>query len=176
MKIYLGVDPGKTGAMCFLGHDDDFLRIVPIPMLDDGKTYNLDSILTRIESHHREDPGGEYPLLEIAGAAVEMLHPLPVAMGGSKANYARGESLAWEWLLRSMKIPVVRPNPQRWQKWAGVIPDRTNGEDTGTKSILEAQRVRPGISLLRTARSYKLDDNMADAFHLARFARHSFQP
>jgi hypothetical protein len=170
VKIYLGVDPGKTGAMCFLGHDDRFLTLLPIPMLDDGKTYNLDSILLAVRSTNMP------PTLEIAGAAVEMLHPLPVTMGGSKANYSRGESLAWEWLLRSMGIPVVRPNPQRWQKWAGVIPDRTNGEDTGTKSILEAQRVRPGISLLRTARSYKLDDNMSDAFHLARFARHSFQP
>ncbi len=169
MKLYLGVDPGKTGAMCFLGHDDSYLRLITIPMLD-KKTYDLDEILLAIQSH------SQTPALDIVGAAVEMLHPLPVTMGGGKANYARGESLAWEWLLRSMGIPVVRPHPQRWQKWAGVIADRKNGEDTGTKSILEAQRVRPGISLLRTPRSYKLDDNMADAFHLARFARHSFQP
>ena len=155
---YLGIDPGKKGAIAKIDHDE--IHIFAIPLID-TKTYDLDGILRILDSV----PCGYH------GAAVERLMALPVTMGGGWTNYARGESLAWEWLLRSRGIPVVRPLPVQWQKKAFL---GSTGEDSKTRSILEAQRRWPGVNLFRTPRSRNLDDGFADALHLAQYAKDRF--
>lgn len=165
MELYAGVDPGKSGAIAIITADAEIVECGPIPMIDD-KTYDLDGIC-RFFSLHVEEP-----LNPIRGVAVERLTPMPVSLGGGFTNFARGESLAWEWMLRSHGIPVVRPIPRTWQKHAFI--GGVDAGDTKTRSLLEAQRRWPGVNLYRTPRSRKLDDGISDALHLAAFARDHF--
>lgn len=170
MKIYIGIDPGKKGAIARISVNEGgaipiaTVHTVGIPLID-TKTYDFDGIMHVLFGP--DEPHGYY-----AGAAVERLTALPMTMGGGKANFARGESLAWEWLLRSRGIPVVRPLPQQWQKRVFLGP--SSGEDTKTRSILEVQRRWPGVNLQRTPRSRNLDDGFADAIHLAQYAKDHF--
>lgn len=158
---YLGVDPGKTGGWACL---DDYALIggwpmilwaAPIPMLS-PKEFDVDAIIERV---HTLVPASDY------SAAVERAHPFPSSMGGSFANFGRGESAAWEWLLRSCGISVSRPGPRTWQK---AILGGGAG-DTKVRSVLACQRRWPGVDLKRTSRSRTPDHNIADALNIACF-------
>lgn len=165
MGCYFGVDPGKKGAFALVDENGYFVEAVPIPTMrsheKNREVYDFDSIEALFKNYA--------PILE--GAAVEGQHPFPSQMGGAIANFSRGESLAFEWLLRSMGIPVIRPYPIRWQKVCLTEP----GIETGDRSIATALVRWPGVNLRRTARSTKNDDGISDALHLAWYAREHFQ-
>ena len=102
---------------------------------------------------------------------VEKSQPMPPIvkgkpMGGSIANFARGCATGWAWMLTGMDIPYQLVHPRTWQK---VMLAGTNGADTKQRSIIAAQRLFPGVSLLRTPRCRKLDSNFSDALLLAAY-------
>lgn len=157
--IYVGVDPGKTGAIATINSDNMEIEIQPMPIIKGKGRGEYD--LVEIKNVLCLLPGyaDTYPprILVI----VEKLQPLPPKMkGGSIANYHRGVASGWSWLLTGMSIPYQLVRPQDWQK---VMLAGTSGTDTKQKSIIAAQRLFPGQSLKRTEKCRKPDAGMSDA-------------
>jgi hypothetical protein len=159
--IVAGVDPGKEGAIAVLDADGRVLDLGPIPLIKSPKGrdhYDLAAIRDHMLALRD---------LQVF-VVVEKLQPMPMSKGGTIANYARGESQGWNWLLEALKIPYSLVTPQAWQRamFAG-----TTGTDPKQRSILAAQRLFPGVSLRRTARCRTSSDGMSDALLIAEYGR-----
>lgn len=175
--VYAGIDPGKSGAVAFINDAGLVMRLSPIPLVESAKggrdEYNLPAIadLFRV---------GGVPLF----VTLEKSQPLPAFIGprgpdgkqeqisgGSVANYNRGLSRGFEWMLVAMRIPYQLVAPRTWQ---AAMHAGAPGSDTKQRSILAAQRLFPGVSLRRTALSRKPHDGIAEALLLAEYGRRTY--
>jgi hypothetical protein len=182
-SVWIGVDPGLQGAIAILTPDG--VEITPMPVVPSSKggrdQYDLPAIAE---------------LLDLAAAQVgahrvlltcEHMHALPPrigstgncpackqpvggrSMGGSLANYGRGEAvMAIKMGCAVLGIPYQLVAPRTWQKWAH---QGTSGDDLKQRSIMAAQRLFPGVSLMRTPRSRVPHDGCAEALLLAAWAQ-----
>lgn len=170
--IYLGIDPGKRGAIASIGDLGGTAEVEAVPLLTVGDArpeYDLGRIADRLAAWRGM----------VALAMVEHLDPLPARvrgkdgavreLGGGFANYARGESKGWAWMLTALRIPFQLVRPQQWQR--AMLAGTPKASDTKTRSIMAAQRLFPAVSLLPTPRSRKPSDGFADALLLAEYAR-----
>jgi hypothetical protein len=164
-RVWVGVDPGRSGAMALV--DGDRAEAWPTPMLD-AKTYDLAAMSDWFRSWRGR----------IACVTVEKLSALPPMIarkggesafsGGSAANFGRGESRGWFWMLAALRIPHIGVAPQTWQR---VMHQGANGETTKARSIAAVQALFPGVSLLESDRSRKHHDGMAEAILIADYGR-----
>lgn len=158
---FVGIDPGVSGAivaLCGTEHKNS----VPMPTMLNGQGRQVLD-LSEIDRLFRW-----FGTLR-AFVAIEQLQPMPMDKGGTLANYARGRSLGvLEAYCVAYQIRYQLVRPQVWQKemLAGV-----EGQDTKARSIIAARRLFPSVSLLRTERSKKPDDGIADALLIAEYAR-----
>lgn len=161
-RVWVGVDPGRRGAMAMIRDawpSESRAEIVawPTPMLD-AKRYDLQAIATWFADWKPS----------IALVTVEMLHPMPPKFRGGAANFGRGESRGWFWMLTALGIPFLPVVPQTWQR---VMHVGAKGDDTKARSIETALRIFPGVSLLESGRARKHHDGMADALCIAQYGR-----
>lgn len=156
VSVFVGVDPGRQGAMAVLNDLSGMQRVNPLPLIG-GKEYDLNAIAE------------ELVRIGIALACVEKLDAMPARLGGSYANFARGESRGWAWMLTALRIPYQLVPPRTWQKV--MLAGTPTSADTKTRSIMAAQRLFPGVSLLPSPRAKKPSDGMSDALLLAEYAR-----
>jgi crossover junction endodeoxyribonuclease RuvC len=150
VRTVVSIDPGKTGAVALFSSGLPlWVQSMPtIPAREGGReAYDLQQLAT---------------WLELADEVVaEAAWARPFEHGGSNANFQRGYGLGLiEGICTSLVIPYTLVSPQRWQKamHAGV-----SGDDTKQQSIIAAQRLFPGVSLLPTARCRKPSHGMAEA-------------
>jgi hypothetical protein len=171
MRHYLGVDPGKEGGVALLDAEGRLVKTEPTPLVD-GKgagDYNLVRIVLILEG-----------AIDLAGgpqwltACVELLHALPpiprVGMrGGSAANFARGLSHGWLWMLAALRVKVSHhPRPQTWQpRMLAAGPADTSKE----RSKASALARWPSHDFRRTPRSHGPHDGLTDAALLAEYGR-----
>lgn len=157
--IYVGVDPGVSGAIASIDADTMEIEVQPIPVISGtGRAqYNLVEIRNVLELARSQ--GDLF-------VTVEKLQPLPKKMGGAIANYARGLAAGWSWMLTALCIPHQLVAPRTWQS---AMLAGTSGSDTKQRSIVAAQRLFPGQSLKRTERSRKPDSGFSDALLLAAY-------
>ena len=168
--LFVGVDPGKRGAMAAIEGDPSspvYVERLPIPIIKGKKGHSRD----------------EYDLAAIRDlllrwgrsrgcfVTVEKSQPMPREKGGHLANFQAGVSRGWEWMLTALYVPYQLVHPKTWQK---VMHAGTPGEDTKQKSIMAAQRLFPHIELRRTPRSKLLDDGIAEALLLAEYGRRTY--
>jgi hypothetical protein len=172
--IFIGVDPGKTGAVAALEADGRVRLVRPMPLVASNAgrpEYDLDAIKNFLLEWNREQGG--------AFATVERLQPLPakvrrkdgsvLELGGTIANFNRGASLGWAWMLCALEIPFVLVSPRRWQ---AVMLEGTPAYAAGkARAILAAHRLFPGVSLKPTKRARKDSHDVAEALLLAEFGR-----
>jgi hypothetical protein len=165
---YLGIDPGKEGAIATVDEGGLCIEVLATPMVTAEKggrdAFDLVEICGVLRRHL--DRGALF-------VTVEKLAPLPAMaggrrMGGTIANFNRGMARGWEWMLVAMGIPYHMVAPQRWQR--SMLADTGEG-DTGRRALVAAKRLWPLTSLRRTARSRKDDEDFADALLLAEFGR-----
>lgn len=156
--IYVGIDPGLSGAIATIDSDNMEIEIQAMPIIKGKGRSQYD--LIEIKNVLCLLPGyvDTYPPRILV--TVEKLQPLPPKLGGGIANYRRGEASGWSWLLTGMSIPHQLVRPQGWQK---VMLAGTSGTDTKQKSIIATQRLFPGQSLKRTERCRKPDSGFSDA-------------
>jgi hypothetical protein len=158
VTLYIGVDPGKQGAIAVVDDAGRCLSVVPMPVISGGRG-ELD--LVAIRDLLRGDGSPRF-------VSVEKLQPLPRSMGGSAANFARGLSRGFEWMLVALGIPYQLVAPQVWQK---AMHAGTSGEDTKQRSIVAAQRLFPGVQLRKSERCRKAHDGLCEALLLAEYGR-----
>lgn len=169
--IYLGVDPGKHGAIARLEPNAPAIEVIAMPLLHPDKRpeYDLVRIRAALDTVAIARRAGADVL-----AVVEDLRSLPVSdgtrqFGGAFTNYARGETRGWAWMLTALGIPYQLVLPQTWQ--AAMLKGTPKHLDTKTRSIMAAHQRFPNVSLLAGPRSRKPSDGFADALLLAAYAQ-----
>ena len=144
--IYIGIDPGKSGAMALIFDGMDETVLVPFNEQEYCNILRKTSgqrVLTCLEHV------GAMP-----GQGVTSMFNF-----GQNFGYIKG-------LLEAFGIPYELVRPQKWKKEFG-ISDKNS-------SVECCKRLFPGVSLHRTERCRKDDDNMAEALLLALYAKRRF--
>lgn len=142
--IYIGIDPGKSGAMALIFDGMDETVLVPF---DDQEYCNVlrntsgQRVLTCLEHV------GAMP-----GQGVTSMFNF-----GQNFGYIKG-------LLEAFGIPYELVRPHKWKKEFSITGDKNS-------SIEVCKRLFPGVSLRRTDRCRKDDDGMAEALLMAEYAR-----
>jgi len=157
--IYIGIDPGLTGAVAFLGEDGEpvGLGVVDTPTLTvrrstGGKrnVYDLQAMAALLGGF---SAGGVRVVLEQVG-------PMPGQGVTSMFRFGEGFGI-WQGIIGALALPVTLVHPQRWQK--AMLDGVPRGDGA---SLLVARRRWPAVDLHR-----KRDDGRADALFLAEFGR-----
>lgn len=146
MKTYIGIDPGKSGALALLTKDGQY-TVVPFH----------ESIYVSI-------------LKAASGPSsvccVEKVGAMPGQGVVSMFNF--GHNLGYiEGLLQAFDIPYQLVPPQTWKKEFSVTSDKNT-------SIEVCRKLFPHVCLLPTSKSRKPSDGMAEAMLMAEYARRRF--
>lgn len=139
---YIGIDPGKSGALGILAPGG--IRLLKF----DESAY--------IEA-----------LKPLGGAeAVCCLEHVGAMPGqGVTSTFHFGQNFGWiQGILQAFGIPFELVRPQKWKKEFSVTQDKNT-------SVTVCRRLFPEASLLPTPRCRKPDDNMAEALLMAEYAR-----
>jgi crossover junction endodeoxyribonuclease RuvC len=143
---YIGIDPGKSGALAYIINDED-VNVIPF---DEGN-YRLviRSIVEKYGVNVR--------------CCVESVSAMPGQGVTSMFNFGKG----FGWILGTLEaysVPYELIRPQKWKKEFSVTSDKNT-------SIEVCKRLFPNVSLLPTERCKKDNDGMAEALLLAEYAR-----
>lgn len=143
MKTYIGIDPGKSGALAIIFPNGD-QHIIPF----DACRY-VDALNSFSEQE--------------VMCCVEKVGAMPGQGVVSMFNF--GHNLGFiEGVLQANGIPYQLVPPQTWKKEFSLSSEKT-------KSIEVCQKLFPKATLLATARSRKEHDGMAEALLMAEYAR-----
>lgn len=148
---YIGIDPGLSGAVAFIGDDFECVEDAPSVEVKKGNDYLIGSMVELLRAH-----GADRPALAVLEAGLAM----PRQSSSTTAKQARGGGL-WEGMLAALDIPYVTVRPNIWKKYMGVTSDK------GEARVM-AQKLFPQLSD-RLARVK--DDGRAEALLLAEYAR-----
>ena len=98
MKIYIGIDPGKTGGMCLI--EDHYVK--PIKFND-----YIHETLQQLTRH-------------TLFAIIENVHSFPKqgVVSSFTFGYNYGE---WIGMLKALNIPFVRVAPSKWMRYFGTF-------------------------------------------------------
>lgn len=141
--IYLGIDPGKHGALAFL-YDSGYTEIYPMDEL----------MLVGLLSVRRPEP---------IRCCLEKVHSMPRQGVASTFNF--GVSYGYlKGVLDCCQISYQEVPPQTWKKEFGLNTDKQ-------KSIEVCKRLFPEANLKPTERSKVDNDGMAEALLMAEYAR-----
>ena len=147
--VYIGIDPGAKGAMALLEDGERLPKIIP---------YNKEDYIDRLRTLFYEEAE--------CICCIEAVHALPKQ--GLTSTWNFGVSYGWLLgLLDTLAIPYQPITPQKWKREFGLTSDKA-------KSIEVCKRLFPGVNLLRTERSRKEDDGMAEALLLSLYAKRKF--
>lgn len=139
--IYIGIDPGKDGAMALL--TDKSVTIIPF-----------------------DERGYEIALANIRGSdtlcCLERVGAMPKQ--GVTSMFKFGENFGFiRGLLQANGIPYELVTPQKWKKEFGATDKNS--------AVTVCGRLFPSVSLMRTERCKKPHDGMAEALLMAEYVR-----
>jgi len=142
--IYCGCDPGKNGALAYITEDGA------------ANVFKFDAGLYVYTLRRIAEQGTAVCCLEHVGAMPGQ---------GVTSMFHFGENFGFiEGLLFAYGIRFELVRPQKWKKEFSVTADKNS-------SIAVCKRLFPSVSLKRTDRCAKDDDNLAEAILLAEYAR-----
>ncbi len=109
------------------------------------------------------DPGKGGALRKDSKCCLERVGAMPGQGVTSMFNF--GENFGFiQGVLEANGIPYELVTPQKWKREFGVTGDKNS-------AVSVCQRLFPDVSLLKTERSKKPDDGMAEALLMAEYAR-----
>ena len=142
--IYLGVDPGKSGAMAIITKKSAFV----VPFDEDWYLENLRWVRTQ------EEP---------AVCCLEHVGAMPGQ--GVTSMFSFGQNFGWiQGALQALSIPYELIRPQKWKKEFSITGDKNS-------SIAVCKRLFPDVSLLPSERCRKDSADLAEAVLMAEYAR-----
>ena len=100
-KIYIGIDPGKSGGICFLMDDD--IKSFKCPVT----THDMTEELILVKNIRK------------CTAIVEKVHAFPGQGVTSCFNFGYNYGL-WIGILSALKIPYVLSPPGKWMRYYSV--------------------------------------------------------
>lgn len=145
--IYIGIDPGKDGALAEIWEED-------------GERKHIEIVPYSRENY-------DLALNEMCGAecvcCLERVGAMPGQ--GVTSMFKFGENFGFiQGLLTAYSIPYELVTPQKWKKEFQITGDKNS-------SIAVCKRLFPGVSLRRTDRCKTDHDGMAEALLMAEYAR-----
>ena len=142
--IYIGIDPGKDGAMAMLFNTSGVPEIWG---------FDIEAYRYALELY------GNNP----AKCCLERVGAMPGQ--GVTSMFKFGENFGFiQGLLVAYSIPYELVTPQKWKKEFQITGDKNS-------SIAVCKRLFPDVSLRRTDRCKKDHDGMAEALLMAEYAR-----
>ena len=144
--VYIGIDPGKSGAMAIINRTATGVDVRLVPF-DEQEYKNVARIASDVA----------------VGCVVERVTAMPKQGVTSMFNFGVNFGFI-QGLLTAYGIPFELVSPAKWKREFGVTSDKNT-------SIAVAQRLFPDVSLLRTERCKKPDDGIAEALLMAEYAR-----
>lgn len=139
---YLGIDPGRSGALGIISP----------------------SGICLLKFDERAYIGALKPL-EGAEAVCCLEHVGAMPKQGVTSTFNFGQNFGWiQGVLQALGIPFELVRPLKWKREFSVTQDKNT-------SVAVCQRLFPEISLLPTPRCSKPDDNLAEALLMAEYAR-----
>jgi len=144
--IYIGVDPGATGAIAAVNVDEDVLIA----------DFNPGEVLRFLEGVVLED---------VCRAVIEKVGSMPKQ--GVSSTFKFGANYGWwQGVFYCLKIPYELITPQRWQK--EIFDSATKGKDRKQMSLEMARRLFPRQTHMLVR---KKDNGRADALLIAEYCR-----
>ena len=144
MKAYIGIDPGKSGALAIL-YEDGVVE-----------TYTFDAGVYATVLDHVSKNTDPICCLEKVGA-------MPGQGVVSMFNFGHNFGFI-EGVLQTVKMPYQLVPPQTWKKEFSLTSDKA-------KSVEVCQKLFPNANLMATNRSRKPSDGIAEAVLMAEYAR-----
>lgn len=140
--IYLGIDPGKEGAIGIIDTIEDTAEVHP---------YSDDTLMELLHQIGR------------TRVMVEDVHAMPGQGSTSTFNFGKafGKILG---ILKGTHTSYELVTPQKWKKEFSCTSDKNTSIDC-------CKRLFPTVELKRTDRSRKDDHNMAEAMLICEYAR-----
>lgn len=159
-KVYIGMDPGKSGGFVALGEDGNIIDKRPTPII--GKEYDVQSIVKYLMQFKEDD----------THVGIENVHAIQNA--GRTSNFTFGKGLGiLIGVVEGLGFPYTMVTPVTWQKnaWSGIpVMKKGTKKDTKGMSLVASRRLFPNEDFLATSRSSVPHDGMIDgaliAYHL----------
>ncbi len=158
-QAFIGIDPGKSGGLAWLGNDGDVLA-EPMP----GTEYNIWRWFVECD-----------PVAVEYHAVIEKAHSWTGQ--GVKSMFTSGMGYGGlRMALVAVGIPFEEITPQRWQKELGIVPKKKDesGPQFKLRLLAKAQQLFPRLSLWREPKSRGKQLAVADALLLAHYCRLRF--
>lgn len=149
---FIGIDPGKSGALAVIydGGDHGFIKTTPF----DERDYI--NVLADIA-----DSG------EKAVCCLEHVSSMPKQ--GVASTFTFGENFGWiQGVLSALDIPFQLVRPQKWKKHFGITADKNS-------SVAVCKRLFPNVSLVPTEHHKKDNDGIAEALLMALYAERNLK-
>ena len=166
MTVYVGIDPGKSGAVATLGGGyagkERWVKMFWTPTIKVGN------------SKPQFDTAGMFKILQTiayeGGSIIVTLEKQQAMPGqGVSSTFQTGYGFGlWEGLIVGLGLSYTVVHPRTWKR--EMLKD-IPGEDQKGRSIIAAQRLFPKIDLKRTPRCKKVDHNAAEAILIAEYGR-----
>lgn len=150
MKVFIGIDPGKDGAMAILGYRDTPI-LIPFSEAEYANQLRRLTICTR------------NGIDALVFCVVEHVGAMPGQ--GVTSCFSFGQNFGFILgLLTAFCHPYELVRPQKWKREFSCTSDKNT-------SIAVAQRLFPGVDLRRTPKCTKPHDGICEALLMAEYAR-----
>ena len=163
-RVYIGIDPGKQGALVALNADGDLLLAERTPLL--ANDYDPHAMQALIERARRLAPNWNHSAPP--HICIEKVSAMP--KDGRAGIFSFGTSFGLWWgLAVASGASVHFATPQKWQMFAMRGRKRPKGKVSTKPAIVAAAKDRwPAIG---DAMPFKRDYGKADAAWIAEYAR-----
>jgi len=155
-NVYIGIDPGKSGAVAVINNNQNILLLEDWPGNEIAAASIIRDLIKAYPDHH----SGIYEYS--IKAAIERSQSMPGQ--GVRSMFVFGTNYGiWQGVLAAFQIPFIIPTPQAWQK--GIISKAKDKKP----ALAAASRMFPLAELYGPRGGGK--DGRADALLIADFCR-----
>ena len=160
--IIIGIDPGISGAICFL-KNGSILDVIDMPIMTDGKKnkkqVNGSQIYNEIKDLINENDKDNLKVV------VEQVSAMPGQGVTSMFNFGQSFGIL-KGICAAMQLPIYFVRPAKWKKYFNLI----NAEKDASRT--RAIEIFPYYS---SNLSKKKDSNKADAILIASFFHETYK-
>ena len=160
--LIIGIDPGISGSICFLG-DGKIIDVVEMPTMAEGKKnkrqVNGSQIYNEISQRINKIQNQDIRII------IEQVSAMPGQGVTSMFNFGQSFGIL-KGICSAMQLPMFFVRPAKWKKYFGLI----NSEKDASRT--RAIEMFPYFS---SHLSKKKDSNKADAILIASFYYETYQ-
>ena len=157
----IGIDPGISGALCFMEHGK-IIDVIDMPSMADGKKnkkqVNGSQVFNEISRYIKDKNPNDVKVI------IEHVSAMPGQGVTSMFNFGQSFGVL-KGICSAMSLPVYYVRPAKWKKYFNLI--NTEKDASRTRAI----EIFPYFS---TQLSKKKDANKADAILIASYFEETF--